>query len=165
VPGQLRAATGLTAGFHGNTDRVTAPPTPGWPVQTLVLPPDPRSVGAARVFIQTHCAAAQLPNDTCDMAVLLTSEVVTNALLHGRSQVRLAVRIDQTGLTVQAGDDNSQHPQTTTTDLGALGGRGLSILASLATCWGVHDEPFGKIVWFRISTDTQDSGHLPTGCP
>ncbi len=123
-----------------------------------MLPPDPRSVRAARVFIQTHCAAAQLPSDTSDMAVLLTSEVVTNALLHGRSQVRLAVRIDQTGLTVETGDDNSQHPQntTTTTDLGALGGRGLSILASLATCWGVHDEPFGKIVWFRISTDTQE---------
>ncbi len=121
-----------------------------------MLPPDPRSVRAARVFIQRHCAAAQLPSDTCDMAVLLTSEVVTNALLHGRSQVRLAVRIDQTGLTVEAGDDNSQHPQNITTDLGALGGRGLSILASLATCWGVHDEPFGKIVWFRLSTDTRE---------
>jgi len=144
---------------------VTAPPTPGWPVQTLVLPPDPRSVRAARVFIQTHCAAAQLPNHTCDIAVLLTSEVVTNALLHGRSQVRLAVRIDQTGLTVEAGDDNSQHPQNTTTDLGALGGRGLSILASLATCWGVHDEPFGKIVWFRISTDTQEFGSSPDRVP
>jgi len=156
VPGQLRTATGLTAGFHGNTTLVTAPSTASWPVQTLVLQPDPRSVRAARVFIQTNCAAAQLPRDTCDMAVLLTSEVVTNALLHGRSQVRLAVSIDQTGLTVEAGDDNSQHPQNTTTDLGALGGRGLSILASLATCWGVHDEPFGKIVWFRISTDNQE---------
>jgi len=130
-----------------------------------VLPPDPRSVRAARVFIQRHCAAAQLPNDTCDMAVLLTSVVVTNALLHGRSQVRLAVRIDQTGLTVEAGDDNSQHPQNIITDLGALGDRGLSILASLATCWGVHDEPFGKIVWFRISTDTQEFGSSPDRVP
>jgi len=156
VPGQLRTATGLTAGFHGNTDLVTAPPTASWPVKTLVLQPDPRSVRAARVFIQTHCAA-QLASDTCDTAVLLTSEVVTNALLHGRSQVRLAVRIDQTGLTVEVGDDNSQHPPgTTTADPGALGGRGLSILASLATCWGVRDEPLGKIVWFRISTDTQE---------
>ncbi len=108
VPGQLRTATGLTAGFHGNTTLVTAPSTASWPVQTLVLQPDPRSMRAARVFVQTHCAAAQLPSDTCDMAVLLTSEVVTNALLHGRSQVRLAVLIDQTGLT-QVGETQEAH--------------------------------------------------------
>lgn len=120
--------------------------------RTLVLGPDPGCVGAARAFTRSHCVAAQVCEQACDDAVLLTSEVVTNALTHGRSEARLVVTVGRDAVTVEVGDDNSRHPQMVVQDLQALDGRGMSILDALAARWGVREDALGKVVWFQIST-------------
>lgn len=117
----------------------------------LVLDPDPAAVRLARRFVAEQCARDRVSEDVRDTAVLLTSELVTNAFTHGRSEARLEVRLDGRVLRIEVGDDNSRHPQEQDQDADALDGRGLAILDVLCQAWGVRDEAMGKVVWFDLS--------------
>jgi len=117
----------------------------------LVLAPDPATVRGAREVVAQQCHRAGIAVDVCETALLLTSEVVTNAVLHGRSEVRLRVVVTPGVLHVEVGDDNSRHPQRASPDDGALDGRGMAIIDVLATRWGVRDTPNGKVVWFDVA--------------
>ena len=122
----------------------------------LVLEPEPAAVRRARTFVHEHCCpSALIPGtpdclDVCDTLMLLVSEVVTNAFLHGRSQTRLHVATTATSARVEVSDDNSRHPVIPLQDHDALDGRGMALVALLATRWGVRDEPVGKTVWFEL---------------
>jgi anti-sigma regulatory factor (Ser/Thr protein kinase) len=85
-----------------------------------------------------------------DTALLLTSELVTNAVIHGHSDVQLQVCTNGGLLRVDVGDDNSRLPRRQPADPNALDGRGLAIVELLATRWGVDEEPIGKTVWFEL---------------
>ncbi len=99
------------------------------------------------------CDAAGVDGDTCETVVLLTSETVTNAFTHGRSEARLAVTATASGVLSEVGDDNSRHPQPAEQDVDALDGRGMAILdIMLAARWGVRDDRYGKILWFEFET-------------
>ena len=116
----------------------------------LTLQPDPSAVRRARALVRTVCADAQLADDVVDSAVLLTSEAVTNAFLHGRSEARVCVVADARHARVEVSDDNSRHPRRTRPDADALDGRGLALMDSLAWRWGVRDDRYGKTVWFEV---------------
>ncbi len=116
----------------------------------LALAPDLATVGRARAFVREHCRALGFDDEACDTAVLLTSETVTNAFIHGRSDVRIRVRATPGLLLVEVADDNSRHPQPQESDPDALDGRGLLIIELMATRWGVRDDPYGKTVWFEV---------------
>ncbi|MGQ7298115.1 ATP-binding protein [Quadrisphaera sp. KR29] len=118
-----------------------------------VLPCGPEAAGQARRLVAQACTAAQLPPDACDSALLCTSELVTNAIVHGRSDVRLWVRTDPGWIRIEVGDDNSRHPHLQPADDGALDGRGLFIVDLLTTRWGVRDDSIGKVVWFELRAD------------
>lgn len=120
--------------------------------EVLTLPADPRAVRAARQLTARLCALAGLVDDVCDTAVLLTSEVVTNAVLHGRSQARIVVTVGPREVLVEVGDDNSRPPVLQPHDEDALGGRGVGLLEIAASEWGVRDQPIGKVVWFTLRT-------------
>lgn len=119
-------------------------------VPELVVAADLMAVGTARSFVRAHCHALGFAPDPCDTAVLLTSEVVTNAILHGRSGARVRVHAEPHRLVVEVADDNSRYPQLQAADPDALDGRGLTIVEMLAARWGMHDDPFGKTVWFEV---------------
>jgi anti-sigma regulatory factor (Ser/Thr protein kinase) len=121
--------------------------------ETTVLLAEARSAGAARRFTRRICVAAGLDPDTTYTAVLLTSETVTNAIVHGHSEVRLTVTADATGVRVEAGDDNSRHPVLQPADSDALDGRGVALLEVASTQWGVVDGSYGKVVWFEVCVD------------
>ena len=93
---------------------------------------------------------AGLGADLVDSAVLLASEVVTNAFTHGRSEARMCGVADARHVRVEVSDDNSRHPRRTQLDPDALDGRGLALIDSLAWRWGVRDDRFGKTVWFEV---------------
>lgn len=116
----------------------------------LTLPAELSSVRTARGFVQARCAELELADERCDDALLLTSELVTNAVLHGRSEVcvELAARGDVVRIAVL--DENSRHPMPVTQDPDALDGRGLALVEALADRWGVEDRPMGKAVWFEL---------------
>lgn len=123
---------------------------PDHQVNERVIAADLAAVASARSFVRDQCHAMGLEPDLYDTAVLLTSEVVTNAILHGHSEARLRVRGNQHHLRVEVMDENSRHPQPQAADPDALDGRGLAIVDMLAARWGVDEDPAGKTVWFEV---------------
>jgi anti-sigma regulatory factor (Ser/Thr protein kinase) len=91
-----------------------------------------------------------LEADVCDATALLTSEIVSNAVIHGRSDIRLVVTGAPHGMRIEVGDDNHCHPVPKAADPEDLDGRGLVLLEAISTCWGVDDDQRGKIVWFEV---------------
>jgi serine phosphatase RsbU (regulator of sigma subunit)/anti-sigma regulatory factor (Ser/Thr protein kinase) len=117
---------------------------------SLVLPPDVSAVRRARTFVRHQCKAAGVPASVCDTVELLTSETVTNALIHGRSEARLRLVLRGDVVRVEVGDDNSRHPVRPERQDDALDGRGLAIVELLSSSWGVDDDVRGKVVWFEV---------------
>jgi anti-sigma regulatory factor (Ser/Thr protein kinase) len=90
--------------------------------------------------------------DVTDTAELLVSELVTNAITHGKGMVTLSIDCADDLLSVTVGDDEPTVPQLQPERLMALGGRGLRMIDALASAWGVNPRVGspGKDVWFRL---------------
>jgi anti-sigma regulatory factor (Ser/Thr protein kinase) len=91
--------------------------------------------------------------DVLDLAVLLTSELVTNAVLHGLGPVQLLLDDDGDRLRIEISDgETALPPGPGRPDGTQVSGRGLLIVDSLADRWGSHSRPVppGKIVWFEV---------------
>lgn len=117
------------------------------------LPVEPVSAGRARRFVSTALAEWQLAAIT-DEAILLTSEVVTNALLHTASErirLRLALLSDAIRVEVDDSSVTPPHPRNYSELSGT--GRGLALVQAAARAWGADPHPpHGKTVWFEIAT-------------
>ena len=128
-------------------------------VRTLDLGDDTRAVAAARRATVELLDLWDLDDLRAD-AELLVSELVTNAVLHGRSGVTLTVAVADGVLEVGVTDRSPMLPSPRTGDIGdapwrAEGGRGLRMVDRLADEWGVAALPDGKQVWFRLSVAEQ----------
>lgn len=108
------------------------------------------AVRAARRLVAQACHDAATGPECASTAALLTSELVTNALLHGTGRVRLGIDAGEQLVRIEVGDDDPRHPCAPTQRDGAESGRGLLILDELAASWGVCDSPPGKVVWFEL---------------
>lgn len=95
---------------------VTGPPPLASLTESVTLAWDPTSPGQARELTARMCAAAGFTTELCATCVLLTSELVTNAVLHGRSQVRLTVT-GPGGVRVEVGEDSAACRSSTTTTI------------------------------------------------
>ncbi len=86
----------------------------------------------------------------CDDAVALVSELATNAVIHARTVYTVAV--SRAGDTVRVGvqDRSAVIPRRRAYGLDATTGRGLRLVATLASNWGIHAESDGKTVWFEM---------------
>ena len=116
------------------------------------LPPQPASVGAARNHVRAQLTSSGR-SDLEEVAVLLVSEMVTNALLHAGTDIDLDVLVDRTGVRVGVGDGSTHMPSRRRYATTSGTGRGLLMLESLVDDWGVTPEPEGKTVWFHLSGD------------
>jgi anti-sigma regulatory factor (Ser/Thr protein kinase) len=115
------------------------------------LPPVAESVSAVRHRLSAHLGA--LPQDVIDDAVLATSEVVTNAILHGEGPVAVTVGHEGGVVRVEVTDAGASVPLPRQGhDDEDDGGRGLWIVDCLATRWGVlpRGPGPGKTVWFEL---------------
>ncbi|WP_246561574.1 ATP-binding protein [Streptomyces roseirectus] len=88
------------------------------------------------------------------IAELLTSELVTNALLHTDDDAVLTATVGPDGLRVEVRDFVPQlpTPRAPHPDDGTHG-RGLLLVQSLADAWGVRRHGIGKAVWFELDAD------------
>ncbi len=92
-----------------------------------------------------------------DGFLLCLSEVVTNAILHaGTSIVVYAAQVDGV-VRVEVSDGSVLPPSRREVDPDSPTGRGLLLLDTLATAWGVDVRPDGKTVWFE--TAVRGNGH------
>ena len=128
--------------------------------------PEPAAVAAARKFVRdTLCswleagpgaaAAAAADGGLVDDAVLLTSELVTNAVVHAGTQVQVTCKLAAGAVEVVVRDS---HPARMvpgpapddTVPAERTGGRGLLLPSALAAAWGVSYGTDAKAVWFRM---------------
>src|SRR6185437_5920709 len=92
----------------------------------------------------------------CDVAELLSSELVTNAVVHARTSVELEAAYDDSSILRievydRSADEFDRLPRQPAD--GAEGGRGLAIVARLACHWGVDPCSPGKRVWFTLANE------------
>ena len=125
----------------------------------LHLDPLPRIVSQARRFVLSH--APDLPADTQDALVLLTSELVTNAVLHARTPIELGITIGDDSILVTVHDLDLARPEQ---DPYAQreGGWGLGLVSALAESSSLDTHPDGgKTAWFRLPRN--GSATVPDG--
>ena len=94
----------------------------------------------------------------CDgryVAVLLASEMATNATLHARTDFEVRVRVLPDSLRVEVRDWNTRFPTVSEVDAGATTGRGLALVNALAEDWGVEHRDGGKAVWFELAASIE----------
>lgn len=112
--------------------------------------PFPASVGAARRFVRDVLTTRQVGDEVVDTVELLTSEVVTNAIVHAGSGPQLVVQLTRERVRVEVHDRASSVPLRLMTDPFSPGGRGMAIVEELSREWGVEHLPDGKRVWFEV---------------
>jgi len=116
---------------------------------TAELSCDAASAAAARNCIQAALRVWAL-DDLADVAILLTSELVANAVIHARSAIRVVARRTPPEVVVEVFDASPDLPVPGAGDPGRDGGRGLLIVDRLASRWGVEPAESGKVVWFAL---------------
>jgi hypothetical protein len=117
----------------------------------IVLPPVPASLGAARHFVATTLEAWD-SEDHDEVVALLTSEIVSNAVLHAVGDIGLDVAMIRPGLLrVDARDGSPEVAVARRDNRGGVGGHGLQIVDSLARRWGVERHADHKVVWFEAA--------------
>lgn len=123
-------------------------------VSALDLPPTTDSVPIARRFVRDALRSIAGSRDVdidVDTAVLLASELVTNAVLHARSPFNIVVAERATDLVrVEVRDGSPVPPRMHSFSTMSATGRGLRLLEQLAEAWGVESGADGKVVWFEV---------------
>ena len=113
------------------------------------LEPLPRDVSRARRFMREHAPAA-LPESTAEVLLLLTSELVTNAVLHARTAIELGLTIAEHSVLVTVHDEDLTRPEQRPYD-GREGGWGLGLVSALAASSDLSLHPGdGKTAWFVL---------------
>lgn len=107
---------------------------------------------AARRLVAAGCARAATGRQCADAAAVMTSEIVTNAVLHGFGDITFGFLAGRRLVRVEVGDDDARRPRAQQARDDDEGGRGMHIVEALASGWGVVDRPPGKIVWFTVPT-------------
>lgn len=114
----------------------------------ILLDPGPASAGRARQAVRQACADTAV---AIDAVVLCTSELVTNAILHGVPPIELEILVGSDSVRVgvhDAGVRDVERRRTMSSD--ASSGRGLEIVDTLASRWGAERTGAGNLAWFEI---------------
>ncbi|WP_432071426.1 ATP-binding protein [Streptomyces wuyuanensis] len=131
---------------------------------SMAVPHGPAGVGEARHRMREQLRRSGVSESVVDDAVLILSELLSNACRHGRplgghaeigdGDIRAAWRLDASGgLTVEVTDGGGPtRPIPSTPSVTAHGGRGLNIISALAREWGVRDSAAGEVtVWVLVT--------------
>ncbi|MFI0715288.1 SpoIIE family protein phosphatase [Streptomyces inhibens] len=186
--------TTVTGGFRGGP---AAGPAPGPAARALraSLPGDPQAAAAARRFVRAAFAcwadrrlpgAEGLTDRLADEAVLLVSELVTNAVVHAGTTVELCCRLDPAAerepyavfcpeaetapgtcpeacVVIEVSDRHPTQPIRARDESAAAegGGHGLQLISAVAESWGITYRRAMKTVWFRLPVEAPDGGGRP----
>ncbi|MFI7686066.1 ATP-binding protein [Streptomyces griseoaurantiacus] len=136
---------------------------------SMAVPHGPAGVGQARHRMRAQLRRGGVSEAVIDDAVLILSELLSNACRHGRplgdalagdGDVRAAWRVEPSGLlTVEVTDGGGPtRPVPATPSVTARGGRGLNIITALAQDWGVRDDAHGEVtVWVVLRDDAESA--------
>ncbi|MEU5220653.1 SpoIIE family protein phosphatase [Streptomyces sp. NPDC020807] len=106
----------------------------------------------ARAFASGVLASWRFPVELCDLGVLATSELVANSLQHGTPPMRLRLRRTDRRLIIEVTDGDDHLPRRRKAETEDEAGRGISIIATIASSWGSRRTPGGgKAVWCEFA--------------
>lgn len=145
----------------------SGPPSLGRPATAeRKLAPSLGDVGPARIWVDDVLESCGVPMPLRRTVMLLTSEVLTNAVDHGQAPFTTTVEVDMQRLRVGVRDSSTAQPELRDPTVTDFGGRGVQFLERLAARWGVdrHGEQpatrdrarqrgsrrTGKTVWFEL---------------
>jgi GAF domain-containing protein/anti-sigma regulatory factor (Ser/Thr protein kinase) len=144
----------LCLSYTGISEQRISAPTVGTTrdgMSTLHLEPVVESTPVARHWVAAHLR--DLPAEVTGCASLLTSELVTNAVLHAATPLCVTLHILPDRIRVDVADGNPSFPSIKEYGADAATGRGLTLFNTLASNWGVQAVDDGKIVWFELPVD------------
>ena len=117
----------------------------------VALTAGPTAPGIARGQVRATIAAWEIPVET-SVAILLTSELVTNAVMHEAGEtINLVITCGYGQLGVDVHDTSCELPEPVNGPPDAEAGRGLVLVASLSSSWGYYRTPKGKAVYFTLA--------------
>ncbi|MFD0022867.1 SpoIIE family protein phosphatase [Streptomyces sp. NPDC058382] len=106
----------------------------------------------ARAFATGVLTSWRFPVELCDLGVLAAGELVANSLQHGTPPMRLGLRRTDRRLIIEVTDGDDHLPRRRRADPADEAGRGISIVATIATSWGSRRTPGGgKAVWCEFA--------------
>jgi LuxR family transcriptional regulator, maltose regulon positive regulatory protein len=127
---------------------------PGYLRDELGLAPIPVAVDAARRFVGETLRSWGLgppEGELSGQAQLLADELVTNAVVHARTDMRLRLELAGELLHIAVQDSDPRLPRLLPDDPQAEGGRGLRLVERVGTAWGARQHPGGgKVVWCTL---------------
>jgi anti-sigma regulatory factor (Ser/Thr protein kinase) len=109
----------------------------------------------SRAFLE-----GRVPEDVRDDAVLVLSELATNAVLHTGGDYSVHVEFDVSEVLVSVSDAGGGRVAPDDAAPSAVSGRGLRIVEAVSSSWGCRSEPAGKTVWARLRTPASLDGVL-----
>jgi anti-sigma regulatory factor (Ser/Thr protein kinase) len=122
---------------------------------TIELAPGPSAPRAARATVRRMLPDAD-PR-VVERAMLVVSELVTNAVMHADTEIVLDVSVDGNHVRVLVEDGDPRIPEALD-DSGPHGGFGLHIVERLADSWGIAPRDNGKAVWVDLLLDVNADG-------
>jgi anti-sigma regulatory factor (Ser/Thr protein kinase) len=125
------------------------------------LPAELESVVAARHLCSATTSKWALSESVIQDAALAVSELVTNAILHARTDLTVSFRRLGGGVRIEVRDGSTHVPVVEAArpeDLllnRSMTGRGLALVAAVADRWGADPQPDGKVTWAEVGTGTR----------
>jgi anti-sigma regulatory factor (Ser/Thr protein kinase) len=119
--------------------------------ESMTLRADASSARAARRFLRSVLEGWQCDH-VIEVTLLAANELVTNAILHARTELHLLVRLQRDSLRIEVADHDDQLPIHRHVPEDATEGRGIALIDAVAARWGVDALPDGKRVWFELPT-------------
>lgn len=120
----------------------------------------------ARVGVDRLLQHAGAPLATIEVARVVLSELVANAIRHARTELTVSARVGDGVLRIEVLDRDTRPPALMGLDSDSTSGRGLHIVAGLARDWGwqtadAEDGVSGKVVWAEVALDQPGRGERP----
>ncbi|MBF9068477.1 serine/threonine-protein phosphatase [Streptacidiphilus sp. NEAU-YB345] len=117
------------------------------------------AASSARAFTQGVLTSWRVGEELQDLGVLAVSELVSNSLTHGHPPMRLRLRRTDRRLTIEVTDADDHLPRRKRALPADESGRGLEIVATIASNWGTRRTPDGgKAVWCEFLLKRSSAG-------
>jgi DNA-binding NarL/FixJ family response regulator len=117
---------------------------------SVELPRALTSVAAARRFVEARLKEWKL-EQLLDDALMISSELVTNAVTHAESSCRIRLSVNVARLRIDVLDAGTGTPEPRALSDTEEHGRGLHIVDAVTSAWGLEDVPEGKLVWAELA--------------
>ncbi|MFG1603145.1 STAS domain-containing protein [Actinoplanes sp. NPDC049265] len=144
---------GRLAVFASAAQALIAKPDNRIPMLSEALLPVTGAAARARALAREACHRWIVPQLT-DAAILVTGELVTNAMEHANTMIGLRLSMGHRYLMIAVRDGSTERPRLDSGPAGKIAtGRGLRLVEELSHRWGCLLAPDGKVVWASLAAD------------